>query len=85
MKEIFKWLDILVPRFIDEWVVLVDQGTHLEPLCNIDDLEEWEFSKNMRFEKCRSFNLFGKALFPKGTGEQWMLDSFDEVQNLKAK
>lgn len=77
-----KFYDVMMPRFITEYVVLVEQHDGYHPLCSLDDLEVWEFHKSMAFQKWRSFNLFGQAILPKAIGETWQVDSFDEIKSL---
>lgn len=62
-----KILDILLPRFITEEVALVDAGDHLEVACALADVKPGEAFAAVA--TIRSFNLLGRALFPKMIGE----------------
>jgi len=82
-KSVF---DFLIPRFITEYVVLElrDDGYH--PICSSRWLQEWEFHRGLRFQKWRSFNLFGQSKIPRVVDQGLLqLNSFDEVLNLKRK
>ncbi|QJR79619.1 hypothetical protein CA267_001810 [Alteromonas pelagimontana] len=62
MNLLKRFIDIVVPRFIEEWVALKEVNEHLVPVCCIDDVKEHEYFKWMA--KSRGFNLFGAMLFP---------------------
>jgi len=67
MKLLLRILDVLIPRFLDEDVVveLRDDGYHLLfPMSEVEPHEVFDGIVTMR-----TFNFFGIALFPKQIGE----------------
>ena len=62
-----KLLDILIPRFLMEWVVLEETENDLVPVYSLKDLEPGELPAWV--VEMQVFNLFGIALFPKVVGE----------------
>lgn len=61
-----KIIDLVIPRFLDEYVALVEINGNYEIVCTISDLRPLE-----KFDvvKMRCFNFFGRALFPKQISE----------------
>lgn len=69
-----KIIDLLIPRFLDEYVALVEINGKYEIVCPVSDLRPLE--KLDAVVKMRCFNLFGWALFPKQIGEVKLWDEY---------
>lgn len=67
MNFIIKFLDICIPRFIDEDVALVNVDGQLEIVCSMKDVEQDEVFDGI--VTIRGFNFFGFMLFSKCIGE----------------
>ena len=66
MKFIAKPLDVLIPRFLQEDVALVDVGTHYEIVCAMSDLESGENTTPL--PPCKPSISSALPFFPKMVG-----------------
>lgn len=64
--EFVLWLlDMLIPRFVTEWVVIEDTPDGFFPVCAVNDLDEYEWHEGLLFCQMRSFAFLGMGFFSK--------------------
>lgn len=65
-----KILDIIIPRFLEEWVALSEQEDGYYPVCSVKDLYDGEIPDAVA--KFKLFNLFGLAIpYSAGDAISW--------------
>lgn len=62
-------LDILIPRFVTEYVVLTEDEEHFYMLCPVHMVPDEEKGLYKKMVLVKAFNLFGKPIFVRLAGE----------------
>lgn len=77
------WLlmDLLVPRFVTEWVIVQDTPDGYYPICAVSDLDEHEWHEDLLFCQMHSFAFLGMGLLPKQISQVINRAEYDRVTN----
>lgn len=73
--------DLLIPRFITEWVVVQDTPDGYYPICAVSDLDEHEWHEGLLFCQMQSFAFLGMGLLPKQISQVINRAEYDRITN----